>query len=217
MAMLAHVALGGMVSHVVAKPVHEQVTPAPAAEAVSDGDDRLMAAFCAGDEGAFSSLYERHATTMFRFLRRLVGQRELAEDVLQTTFLSVVRARGRYQPGTNVRSWFYAIAANAARDALRRARVRAVEQQAPDGGGGSPTLGDLGATTDADPALRAALVAALGTLPADQREAVVLHHLEGLSFPEIADILGISAGAAKVRAHRGYERLRVRLGSKEAS
>jgi RNA polymerase sigma-70 factor (ECF subfamily) len=207
-----------MVPPSVAKPVYEQVPSRTAAAAVaSDGDDRLMAAFCAGDEGAFSALYERHATTMFRFLRRLVGQRELAEDVLQTTFLSVVRARGRYQPGTNVRSWFYAIAANAARDALRRARVRSIEQRLPADAGPAAEIPDLSAAGEADPALRAALGAALDALPADQREAVVLHHLEGLSFPEIADILGISAGAAKVRAHRGYERLRVRLGSKEAS
>jgi RNA polymerase sigma factor (sigma-70 family) len=143
----------------------------------------------------------------------MVGQRELAEDVLQTTFVSVVRARGRYQPGTNVRGWLYAIAANAARDALRRARVRAVEQ--PSDASASANWSDDARGEPADPALRAALAAALEALPADQREAVVLHKLEGLSFPEIAEILQISAGAAKVRAHRGYERLRTLLGSEE--
>jgi RNA polymerase sigma-70 factor (ECF subfamily) len=185
-------------------------SPAAGVAADADSDDQLMAAFCRGEESAFDHLYGRHAPAVLAFLRRMVRQPDLAEDVLQVTFLSVVRSRGRYRPGTNVRSWIYTIAANAARDALRRARVRREEpaseaavRAAPAGQGEEATFGD--------PAARARLEEAIDALPPDQKEAVILHKVEGLSFQEIADILQISAGAAKVRAHRGYEKLRARL------
>lgn len=175
-----------------------------------DDDDELMRRFCAGDEAAFDVLYGRHADRLLAFLRRMVGQRELAEDLLQTTFLSMVRSRGRYQPGTRVSTWLFAIAANAARDALRRGRVRFVvplESLA----GREP----VAETAESDPPAARAVQQALGELPPDQREAVLLHKMHGLSFPEIADALGISVSAAKVRAHRGYEKLRQRLAGLE--
>jgi RNA polymerase sigma-70 factor (ECF subfamily) len=185
----------------------------PAAGAVAGdavSDDQLMAAFCRGDEAAFELLYGRHAQAVLAFLRRMVRQPDLAEDVLQMTFLSVVRARGRYRPGTNVRGWIYTIAANAARDALRRARVRREEPSA-DAAVAAPLVDHGAEVTFGDPAVRARLEEAIDALPPDQKEAVILHKVEGLSFQEIADILQISAGAAKVRAHRGYEKLRVML------
>lgn len=171
-------------------------------------DDALMLRFCRGDEAAFELLYQRHAAPVLAFLTRMVRDAALAEDLLQTTFLSFVRARGRYEPGTNVRAWVYAIAANAGRDALRRRRAR------PD------RLTDTGAPMDvpaetpvpADPAAARAVEDALMKLPIDQREAVVLHKLQELSFEEISTALGITVGAAKVRAHRGYTRLRELLG-----
>jgi RNA polymerase sigma-70 factor (ECF subfamily) len=174
---------------------------------VGADDDELMAAFCRGDERAFDALYARHAQPVHAFLRRMVGRADLADDLLQTTFLSMVRARGRYQAGTQVRSWLLTIAANAARDALRRAKVRdlpastvivaeqSVEPELP------------------DPAATRALESALQSLSAEQREAVVLHKLHDLSFDEVATVLGIKVSAAKVRAHRGYERLRALLRS----
>lgn len=169
-------------------------------------DEALMARFCAGEEAAFEALYQRYAAGILAFLRRLVRDDALADDLLQTTFLSMVRARGRYVAGAGVRGWLFAIAANAGRDALRRRRVRPevpVDEA-------DPHLW----TTDAempDPAVARAIVAALERLPPDQREAVLLHKWQELSFEEIAAALGISVSAAKVRAHRGYERLRVWL------
>jgi len=167
-------------------------------------DDALMEQFCRGDERAFEILYARHAPPVLAFLVRMVRDSALAEDLLQTTFLSVVRARRRYQPGTTVRGWVFAIAANAGRDALRRRRAR------PD------RLSTTGAPPDvpaqpeaaADPPAERAVRSALMHLPIDQREAVVLHKMHELSFEEVATALGITVGAAKVRAHRGYQRLR---------
>jgi RNA polymerase sigma-70 factor (ECF subfamily) len=164
-----------------------------------------MEQFCRGDETAFDTLYARHAPPVLAFLTRMVRDAALAEDLLQTTFLSVVRARGRYQPGTTVRAWVFAIASNAGRDALRRRRARREELSS----AAVAAAADAAPAPDhGDPAAARAIAEALMKLPVDQREAVVLHKMQELSFDEIAAALGISVSAAKVRAHRGYHRLR---------
>jgi RNA polymerase sigma-70 factor (ECF subfamily) len=178
-------------------------------------DDALMEQFCRGEEAAFESLYARHAPGVLAFLGRMVRDPALAEDLLQTTFLSVVRARGRYEPGTAVRAWIFAIAANAGRDALRRRRARHEDL-----GTEVPAEAAVQPAPVSDPGAARAVQEALMKLPVDQREAVVLHKMLELSFEEVATTLGISAGAAKVRAHRGYVRLRemmAPLGLEEAS
>jgi RNA polymerase sigma-70 factor (ECF subfamily) len=175
--------------------------PVPAPDPTPD--EQLMARFCAGEEHAFELLYQRHAPAIHAYLRRMIGDRVLAEDLLQTTFLSVVRGRGRYQPQTNLRAWLFAVATNAARDALRRARRRREQTHESPERAVDPVL--------PDPAAARALQQALDELPPEQREAVLLHKMHELSFPEIAEALGIGVSAAKVRAHRGYEKLRARL------
>jgi RNA polymerase sigma factor (sigma-70 family) len=169
----------------------------------TESDDALMARFCEGEEQAFVRLYDRHVHQLALFLRRFVRDEALADDLLQTTFLSFVRARGRYVSTAGVRAWLFSIAANAARDALRRRGVRREESLGAD-------VERLEAPSPAmrDPAMSRAIEDALRQLPPDQREAVLLHKLHGLSFPEVAVALGTSVGAAKVRAHRGYQRLK---------
>lgn len=171
-----------------------------------ESDDALMARFCRGDESAFDVLYDRYAPQLEAFLRRLVHDQTLAEDLLQTTFLSFVRARGRYVATAGLRAWVFSIAANAGRDALRRRGTRREDTL-------DAELGDAGGAAAAmsDPPLARAIEKALRQLPEDQREAVLLHKMHGLSFPEVASALGTTVGAAKVRAHRGYERLRLLL------
>ena len=172
-------------------------------------DEELMARFCDGDEGAFDVLFDRHATSVQAFLSRIVRDPEQARDLLQVTFLSLVRSRLRYERGTAVGPWLFTIAANAARDALRhdkrvkshaQAEVAAKKEERIE-----PAL--------PDPALRKQVLQALDALPADQREAVVLHKLEGWSFSEIGRAAGITETAARIRAHRGYEKLRKLLGA----
>jgi len=171
-----------------------------------ESDDALMVRFCRGDEAAFGVLYDRYAPQLEAFLRRLVRDQTLAEDLLQTTFLSFVRARGRYVATAGLRAWIFSIAANAGRDALRRRGARREEALGADIGNVS---GPAPATSD--PPLARAIEEALRQLPEDQREAVLLHKMHGLSFPEVASALGTTVGAAKVRAHRGYQRLKLLL------
>jgi len=184
---------------------------AQASTAVADGaaDEQLMERFCSGDAAAFDAIFERHAPAVFQFLLRLVRDPEQAKDLTQATFLSFVGARRRFRRGCRVAPWLFAIAGNAARDALRR-RTRRPESAVPEGG--------FTPEPPAGPELAGAGVLrlvheALEQLPAGQREAVILHRLFGLSFAEIAEELGTTVGAAKVRAHRGDQRLRELIGS----
>jgi RNA polymerase sigma-70 factor (ECF subfamily) len=171
-------------------------------------DDALMEKFCRGDENAFELLYARYAPPVLAFLTRMVRDPALAEDLLQVTFLSVVRARGRYQPGTTVRAWVFAIAGNAGRDALRRRQARREDLSA----SAEVAAPAVTPADGPDPSAARMLQQALMQLPFEQREAVVLHKLHDLSFEEISKALGITVSAAKVRAHRGYHRLRELLG-----
>jgi RNA polymerase sigma-70 factor (ECF subfamily) len=166
-----------------------------------------MERFVQGDEQAFSELFRRHAGRLQGALRRMVGS--AADDVLQTTFLSIVRARGRYERGAPFRPWLYTVAINAARDHLRRHR-----REEPHGHDQLPETA-AEPTPLPDPGLTRTVEAALAQLPSSQREAIVLHRFEGFSFREIAELLGVTETAVKVRAHRGYERLRVLLAAEK--
>jgi RNA polymerase sigma-70 factor (ECF subfamily) len=161
-----------------------------------------MERFSHGDSAALDALFRRHSGAVHGYLRRLTGSPALAEDLVQQTFISVVRGRGRYQKGAKFKPWLYAIATNAARDSHRRGRFERVTAD-----------GTVGASETVDPiekdeGLNRQVQAALAQLPGPQREAIVLHRFEGLSFGEIAQATGLSESAVKVRAHRGYEKLR---------
>jgi RNA polymerase sigma factor (sigma-70 family) len=180
-------------------PVRRTGTEAHAPEP----DEMLMERFVGGESAAFDALFARHAARVHAYLRRMVGP-STADDLTQVTFLSVVRSRSRFQRGARFRPWLYAIASNAARDHVRRARF---ERPSDDG----ETPEQMTETLLPDPALEKAVHAALAQLPEQQREAIVLHRFAGFSFGEIAETLGLSESAVKVRAHRGYVRLRVLL------
>ncbi len=166
-----------------------------------------MAAFRNGQSDALAVLFDRYARRVQALVHRLSGDAALARDITQTTFLSVVRGRARYPDPCQFRPWLFTIAMNALRDHMRR---RKREVLVPDG---ASLLDDAGHRDQhRDAGLQRALLAALNRLPMEQRQAVTLHQLEGFSFAEVADIVGCSRAAAKVRAHRGYRRLRELLG-----
>ncbi|MCU0695204.1 MAG: sigma-70 family RNA polymerase sigma factor [Myxococcaceae bacterium] len=166
-------------------------------------DEALMVRFRGGDRQAFDELFRRHAAPLTSYLTRLTGSAAAAEDAVQLTFLSVIRSRDQFLSGSRVKPWLYAIASNAARDRHRRTRR---ESSGPDDAveaGLDAVHGDAG--------LRRRLLEALQRLPEPQREAVILHRLEGWSFAEIAEAVGASETAVKVRAFRGTQVLREEL------
>lgn len=160
-----------------------------------------MERFCQGEARAFEVLFGRYAPPLHRYLGRLVRDKQLVEDLLQVTFLSLVRARGRFRRGARFRPWLYAIATNAARDALRRHH----EQLTPEGE--LPAVAAQSADPE-DTGLQEAVRSALAQLPESHRLVVVMHRFEEMPFAEIAEVLDASEGAVRARAHRGYERLR---------
>ncbi len=172
-------------------------------QVVGETDEALMQRFMRGEQQAFDTLFARYARPVHAFLQRMVTNPALAEDLTQTTFLSVVRGRGRFQEGARFRPWLYAIATNAARDHLRRRRP---EELTPEG-----ELPKDAAAEDAGPrdfGMEKAVQSALQQLPESQRTAILMHRFQNLSFSEIAVALDLTESAVKVRAHRGYERLR---------
>ncbi len=172
------------------------------ARADSESDEILMLRFVEGDRGAFEILFQRYRDPVYGYLARIVG-RATAEDLVQLSFLSVVRARGRFDRAARFKPWLYAIATNAARDHLRRGRLEQLT-----------SLGESAGAEEAvdppniDPGRETAIQRALMQLPENQRLAIVMHRFQNLSFAEIAEALDLSESAVKVRAHRGYEKLR---------
>ena len=168
-----------------------------------------MEAYVAGDAEAFARLFRTLAPSIHAFFVRSVGRGAVAEDLLQTTFLKLHAARATWRSGERLRPWVFTIAARVRLDWLRTQGRTAAEID-----------GDLVADPERrdepdDTAVaqeRAERVhAALDRLPEPQRVVLHLHRFEGLGFAEIGAVLGISEGAAKLRAFRAYGRLRVLL------
>jgi len=163
-----------------------------------------MAAYVGGDAGAFRELFERYGPVLERWLRRWVRSESLVQDLVQQTFLQVHRARRDFREGASLRPWVLAIAHNLAREQGRR-RLRRPEVLTSMDGWHEPAV-ETGGQAQAEAALD--LGPALERLPPGQREVVLLHWAEGMSYREIAQVLGTSSVAVRVRAHRAYAALR---------
>jgi RNA polymerase sigma-70 factor (ECF subfamily) len=156
----------------------------------------------AGDAAAFSEVYARHAGPVFRFLLRLCGRRELAEDLFQETWIRLARHARTLRPDTELGAWLYAVARNLVRSHARWAVVDAAgvaalsrwwHLEAP---GAAPH----DAAVAADAARR--LERAFAGLPLAGREVLLLVAAEGLAVDEAARILDITPEAARQRLHR---------------
>lgn len=181
-------------------------------------DEDLMAAYVDGEPRAFERLFERYATRLHGFFARSFRSRATADDLLQTTFLKVHAARATYERGRSVRAWLFTIAARVRVDELRkRNRIERPDETLDE------RVFEITPSSDWPEANEAAVRvrAAVDALPEGQRLVVLLHRFEGLSFPEIADVLAASEGrrptdvAVRVRAFRAYEVLRRSLADLE--
>src|SRR5712692_6151397 len=181
-------------------------------------DEALMAAYQKGDGRAFETLFSRYQDRIFGYFVRNFSDRSLAEDLFQRTFLHVHRARAAYNPARPFVSWVFSIASNLGKDELkhRARRPGDANWSAPEDTPERPAIG-------LDPEARllaqersARVEVALAKLPDSQREVIILHKLEGLSFPEIADVLAEEVEAVKARAFRGYRALRELLAEGDA-
>jgi RNA polymerase sigma-70 factor (ECF subfamily) len=171
-------------------------------------DEELMAAYVAGDAAAFRAIFERYAPLLTRSMLRELYMREEANDLVQQTFLQLHRARADFDPSQKLKPWVFTIAMNLKREYFRRKKRRPERSLDPESAL-EPAVGALGA---ARVEARHTLARVMRDLPADQREVIELHWFDGLEFPEVAQVVGASVSAVKVRAHRGYVRLRHALG-----
>jgi RNA polymerase sigma-70 factor, ECF subfamily len=163
----------------------------------------------AGDERAFAALFERFAARTLRYLRGLVD--DAAEDVQQEVWLAVYRGVASLSDPRAFRTWLYRTTRHRAVDYLRRRRrerelVADVAADA-DAGGGSAAAHGPDDDPLSEPLDAGALHAALATLPPVQREALVLRYQDGLSYAEIALVVGCSVGTVRSRLHHAKRRL----------
>lgn len=167
-----------------------------------------MTAYVAGDAAAFRVIFERYAPLLMRAMLRELYMREEANDLVQQTFLQLHRARADFDPDQKLKPWVFTIAMNLKREYFRR-KKRRPERSLDAESTIEPAVDALGV---AQVEARRTLARVLGDLPPDQREVIELHWFDGLEFPEVAQVVGASVSAVKVRAHRGYVRLRQALG-----
>ena len=176
---------------------------------MSDGDQELralMIRYQGGSLEAFQEIYAQLAAGLHRYLSHLAGGSEIADDLLQETFLQMHRSRAAYNPKYAVRPWVFGLARNVflmnRRAARRWAKVHESREDLPE----FPVLPEADRLASQDEIRRG-----LAHLSSDQVEALLLHHEWGFSFEEIAGMLGITAAAARARASRGMADLRVAL------
>jgi RNA polymerase sigma-70 factor (ECF subfamily) len=185
--------------------VHEATFPIAAHESAGSSPEELMGAFLDGNTRAFEALFRGLGPRVASALTRMSGDQRLAEDLCQSVFLKLYRARSSYERGMLLAPWVFAMARNTYLDHLRRSKRRP-EQLSEDG-----TLPEL--AMEIDPASassfeQSGLQECLGCLPESQRQALVLLKVEGLTVAEAAALCGTSPASIKMRAHRAYVTLR---------
>jgi RNA polymerase sigma-70 factor, ECF subfamily len=172
-------------------------------------DEQLARGVQAGRASDLALLVERHHSPLLGFLYRLTGgDRPLAEDLAQETFLRLLRGIHQFQPARPFKPWLYAIAVNVGRDHYKSADARHTDSLTEDYDAPDPL-------TPVEAALAAEawqqVAAAVSALPLHQREVVVLRYADDLPLNEIAAILSLPVGTVKSRLSLALGRLRAQL------
>jgi RNA polymerase sigma-70 factor (ECF subfamily) len=185
-----------------------------------DSDEGLMARYRSGEVRAFELLLVRHRRGVYNFILRSVCDAAHAEDLLQETFLRVIKGSEEYERQAKFKTWLYTIARNLCIDASRRGkhrRARSIDEPLGDGEG-SATLLDV--TADKKPAVDRAVIGkelsariqdAVDALVPEQREVFLMREVSDLSFKEIAEIVGCPENTVKSRMRYALEKLREAL------
>ena len=156
----------------------------------------------AGDRQAFAGLVERYWDRLYRWLYHLTRDNHAAEDLAQETFLKAFAGLASFRPGSNFRAWLFRIAHN--NFVNQRRAVRNNRQPLP---ADVPSAEDGPAEQALSREALQTLLRAVGKLPADFRSALLLRAEEGLSFREIADILGTTEQTARWRVFKARQKL----------
>lgn len=170
-------------------------------------EDRLLAAFAAGQAAAFETLYRRHAAAVHGLAYRLSGRRSEAEELTQEVFVRAWQHREGFQSVAHLASWLRRVAVNLWINELRRVHPESLAEDADGESRPEPPDNRPGA-----PGLRLDLERALSRMPPRLRAVLLLHDLYGLRHEEISHCLDITRGASTVQLHRARTRLKELLG-----
>ena len=183
-------------------------------------DADLVLKLRAGDEEAFRLLVARHHASLLRLAQTMVPSRAVAEEVVQDTWLGVVRGIQRFEGRSSLRTWLFHILVNRARSTGVHERRPVMGQTAgpavdpdrfgPDGGWADPPVPWPDEVDDRLVAVQLAerIRPRIAELPEMQRQVVMLRDIEGLSAEEVCSLLGLTEGNQRVLLHRGRSRLR---------
>ena len=189
-----------------------------ATEITSLTDQEIVSWALDGAETAYRELLRRYERPVYALIYRMVRDRELAEDLTQETFVKVLNALDRYRPEYKFSSWIFKIANNAAIDQLRRKELDTLSLE---GGPDATTPDRIEATslqvgTDAESPLDelearelgSAIEQAVAQLRPEYQSCIIMRHVEGRPYDEIAEILDLPLGTVKTYIHRARAELR---------
>lgn len=194
----------------------------PRSDLATATDQEVVVQARAGRDAAFRELIRRYERPVFSLIYRMVRDRELAEDLAQETFVKALNAIESYRPEFKFSSWIFKIANNAAIDQLRR---RELDTLSLDGSPNAETADAIEATalqiSDRNETpleeleareLGGAIEIAIGQLRPEYRACILLRHVEGRPYEEIAEMLNLPLGTVKTYIHRARNELRQALG-----
>ena len=179
-------------------------------------DAELLARYATGDEAAFREIVTRYKNSLYAFLRQFLNRRDLVEDVFQETFLQLFTSRDSFDHSRPLRPWLFTIAANKAKDALRKWQRTAAVPIGTIADSEELSFGDVlnAITSDSrmpsenlertETALRVEQV--IANMPENLREILVLAYFNKFSYKQMAEILSIPIGTVKSRLHTAVGR-----------
>jgi RNA polymerase sigma-70 factor (ECF subfamily) len=192
-------------------------------------DAELLARYTAGEEDAFREIVTRYKNSLYAFLRQFLNRHDLVEDVFQETFLQLYSSRNSFDTNRPLRPWLFTIAANKAKDALRKWQRTAAVSIGTMADSQDLSFDDMLNTVTSDTtlpydelqkdetALRVGQI--IADMPENLREILNLAYFQGFSYKQMAEILSIPIGTVKSRLHTAVGRFakewKASVGSKE--
>lgn len=178
-------------------------------------EDQLVARCRAGDTDAFSQVYAKYERQVYRYAYHLLGHRDDADDIKQETFVKAFQAVSGFRSEASLLTWLLKICGNLCRDRIKSWDRRKVQYDArleqdslPGDAFGEDPMNIVARSQMTETVFRA-----LRGLPTAQREIIVLHEIEDLSYLEIAEVLGCSRTSVKLRIFRARKSLKERVAS----
>lgn len=175
-------------------------------------DEELLKGMERGDQLAFEAFVRRYHGPLYGFLERLLRDRQKAEDLVQETFLRLIRQLSQDKPPEHPKAWLYRVAHNLCRDYWRSTGYRTdsiATREVPEQADGDAEVVELYERQET----RRELIAALDSLPEMQREVVMMRFFQDLKLHEIAQVLEIPLGTVKGHLYQGLRKLKGRIGA----